>query len=177
MDGLDLQHDTRPLIAQISRALRVERRRRGLSQREFALQMGISRRQDRPDRARIDRPVGVSRLARLETDAGAQSVEMVCRILMGSDFRLEVIDVSGTRSPLCDTSAAVLLGLHDASGRRFPLHLDAYRLGYPPMYWFVRNGGWNTTKAFPRWTYERRFIPRAACSRPLPGREHAGSGR
>jgi transcriptional regulator with XRE-family HTH domain len=146
MAELDLQCDTRSLISQISQALRLARSRRGLSQREFAQQIGVSK----------------SRLARLETDAGPQSVDMVCQVLMASDFRLEVIDPSRTESPEGDRSATTLLELCDAGGRRFPAHLSAYRLAYPPLYWFVRNGGWNTTKAFPEWTYERRPTPRAS---------------
>jgi HTH-type transcriptional regulator/antitoxin HipB len=149
MDELDLERDSTPVTAQISQALRVARRRRGLSQREFALQLGVSK----------------SRLARLESDAGAQSVEMVCQVLMAADFRLEVIDVSGTEPPKGDTSAATVLGLCNAGGRRLPAHLNAYRVAYPPLYWFVRNGGWNTSKAFPAWTYERRPLLRAPTPR------------
>jgi transcriptional regulator with XRE-family HTH domain len=164
MAELDLR-DPRPLIAQIGQALRLARSRRGLSQREFALQMGVSK----------------SRLARLETDAGAQSVEMVCQVLMASDFRLEVIDVSGTESPSGDMSTATLLELCDAGGRHFPAHLDAYRLAYPPLYWFFRHGGWNTSEAFPRWTYERRPTRRfTAASQPTGAtttRDHSGPTR
>jgi transcriptional regulator with XRE-family HTH domain len=141
---LALERDLGPLNTQISHALRVARRRRGLSQREFALQLGISK----------------SRLARLECDAGAQSLELVCQVLAASDFRLEVISID-IEGPLDDTSAATSLGLRDASGRRFPAHLNAYRVLYPPLYWFVRNGGWLTSTTFPKWTYERRPVPRA----------------
>jgi len=106
------ERDLRPLTAQISQALRVARRRKGLSQREFALQLGISK----------------SRLARLESDAGPQSLAMVCRVLTASGFRLEVIGVSDTKSLVDDTSAATLVGLRDGNGRRFPAHLNAYRV-------------------------------------------------
>lgn len=108
MDELDPDREAKPVVAEVGRALRTARRRRGLSQRELARKIGVSK----------------SRLARLESDAGPQSLE------------------------LCD-----------ASGRRFPAHLDAYRLAYPPTYWFVRNGGWTTSRAFPQWTFERRFSP------------------
>jgi transcriptional regulator with XRE-family HTH domain len=152
MDGLDDDHDSdydydadaTPLVADVGRALRKARRRRGLSQREFAQQLGVSK----------------SRLARLESDAGPQSLEMVCQVLMASGFRLEVIDLSGEKQQADDALAAALLELCDARGRHFPAHLDAYPMGYPPVYWFIRNGGWNTAKAFPQWTYVRRFSPR-----------------
>ena len=113
-----------------------------MSQREFAQELGISK----------------SRLARLESNAGPQSLEMISEVLMASGFRLEVIDLSGVvRSG--DALPATLLELRDASGRRFPAHLEAFPLSYPPLYWFVRNGGWLTSAAFPQWTYERRFVP------------------
>ena len=146
MNQRDLGPDATPLVAQVSRALRVARKRRGLSQRELAQQIGVSK----------------SRLARLESDAGPQSLEMVCQVLMASGFRLEVTDASGSESSA--GSPRSLLELTDAGGRRFPAHLAAHRSGYPPPYWFVRNGGWNTSKAFPEWTYERR--PPAQTSAP-----------
>jgi DNA-binding XRE family transcriptional regulator len=63
-------------------ALRRARRRRGTSQREIAQQLGVSK----------------SRLARLESDAGPHSLEMVAQVLMASGFRLEVIDMSGAKA-------------------------------------------------------------------------------
>jgi transcriptional regulator with XRE-family HTH domain len=135
--------DARPVVADVGRALRKARRRRRTSQREFAQQLGVSK----------------SRLARLESDAGPQSLEMVSQVLMASGFRLEVIDMSGAKLKADDAIAATLLELCDASGRHFPAHLDACPLPYPPTYWFVRNGGWNTAMAFPQWTYVRRFSP------------------
>jgi transcriptional regulator with XRE-family HTH domain len=149
MDGLDDHHDAdydrdaTPLVADVGRALRKARRRRGPSQREFAQQLGVSK----------------SRLARLESDAGPQSLEVVSQVLMASGFRLEVIELSGAKVQADDALAATLPELCDAGGRHFPAHLDAYPMPYPPMYWFVRNGGWNTATAFPQWTYVRRFSP------------------
>lgn len=144
MDELAPDREAKPVVAEVGRALRTARRRRGLSQRELARRIGVSK----------------SRLARLESDAGPQSLEMVSQVLMASGFRLEVIDTSGTPPQESDAAAAALLELCDASGRRFPAHLNAYRLAYPPTYWFVRNGGWTTSEAFPQWTFERRFSPR-----------------
>lgn len=141
MNTLHLCLDGTPVVAQVSRALRLARRRRGLSQRELARLIGVSK----------------SRVARLESDAGPQSLDMVCQVLMATGFRLEVVEASGTESGQGDTKS--LPELSDASGRHFPAHLVAYPMAYPPLYWFVRNGGWNTTKAFPEWTYERR-LPR-----------------
>jgi len=94
MDQLNPDREPKPVVAEVGRALRTARRRRGLSQRELAQKIGVSK----------------SRLARLESDAGPQSLEMVAQ-------------------------------------------------AYPPTYWFVRNGGWTTSKAFPQWTFERRFSP------------------
>jgi len=62
------------VVAEVGRALRTARRRRGLSQRELAQKIGVSK----------------SRVARLESDAGPQSLEMVSQVLMASGFRLEV---------------------------------------------------------------------------------------
>jgi transcriptional regulator with XRE-family HTH domain len=153
MSELNLARDAMSLVAEVGRALRKTRRRRGLSQREFAQQLGVSK----------------SRLARLESDAGPQSLEMVSQVLLASGFRLEVIDALGTGRQEVDALSVNLPELYDASGRHFPAHLEAHPLPYPPMYWFVRNGGWNTSKAFPQWTYERRFVPRA------PPRSEAGT--
>ena len=142
MNEQDLFRDAKSLVGEVGRALRKTRRRRGLSQREFAEQLGVSK----------------SRLARLESDAGPASLEMVSQVLMASGFRLEVIDGSGAQCPEHDKFAATPLELCDVSGRRFPAHLDARPLSFPPMYWFVRNGGWMTSRAFPQWTYERRYV-------------------
>jgi len=128
MDELDSDREAKPVVAEVGRALRTARRRRGLSQRELAQKIGVSK----------------SRLARLESDAGPQSLEMVAQVLMASGFRLEVIDTSRTAPQEGDAAAAAQLELCDASGRRFPAHLDAYRVEYPATYWFVRNGGWTT---------------------------------
>ena len=143
MDQL-VEHDAKPVVAEVGRALRTARKRRGLSQRDFAQQIGVSK----------------SRVGRLESDAGPQSLEMVSQVLMASGFRLEVIDTSGAKPQKGDPSAAALLELCDVSGRRYPAHLDVRSLAYPPTYWFVRNGGWLTARDFPRWTYERRYVPR-----------------
>jgi transcriptional regulator with XRE-family HTH domain len=143
MDDLGLSRAAMSLVTDVGHALRRARRRRRVSQREFAQQLGISK----------------SRLARLESNAGPQSLDMISEVLMASGFRLEVIDMCGVvRSD--DPLPTTLLELRDASGRRFPAHLDASPLSYPPLYWFVRNGGWLTSTAFPQWTYERRFVPR-----------------
>ena len=153
---LEPQRDATPVASQVGRALRMARRRRGLSQRELAQKIGVSK----------------SRLGRLESDAGPQSLEMVAQVLMAAGYRLEVVDTSaaardaGAERPKDVEMAAALLELCDVSGRRFPAHLEAHRLAYPPTYWFVRNGGWTTTKAFPEWTFERRFVPRAGPVRP-----------
>jgi len=149
-----------PVVAQVGRALRQARKRRGLSQRELARKIGVSK----------------SRLGRLESDAGPQSLEMVSQVLMATGFRLEVVDTSGTEPQAGDASSAALLELCDVSGRRFPAHLDAYRMGYPPTYWFVRNGGWTTKKAFPEWTFERRFVPRAGPARSRAWDHRYGGG-
>lgn len=125
MNELDLDRDAKPLVAEVGRALRKARRRRGLSQREFPQQLGVSK----------------SRLARHESDAGPQSLEMVSQVLMASGFRLEVIGASGAQLQEEDALAATLLELCDVSGRHFPAHLDA-----------------STSRAFPQWTYERRFV-------------------
>jgi transcriptional regulator with XRE-family HTH domain len=146
MNDFSLERDAKHLVAEVGCALRMARRRRRLSQREFAQQLGVSK----------------SRLARLESDAGTQSLEMVSQVLMASGFRLEVVAASGALLQEDDGLAATLLALCDATGRRFPAHLEARAVSYPPTYWFVRNGGWLTSKAFPKWTYERRFTPRAA---------------
>ena len=61
MDELDSDREAKPVVAEVGRALRTARRRRGLSQRELARKIGVSK----------------SRLARLESDAGPQSLEMV----------------------------------------------------------------------------------------------------
>ena len=156
MDELDLNRDAVPLVGDVGRALRRTRKRRGLSQREFAQQLGVSK----------------SRLARLESDPGPQSLEMVSQVLMASGFQLQVVDTSGVEVSSDDALSATHLELCDASGRRFPAHLDAYPQPYPPAYWFVRNGGWDTSRAFPQWTYGRRFAPRVA-----PRREAWGVGR
>ena len=150
MDDLDLDRDAIPLVADVSLALRQARRRRRLSQRELAQQLGISK----------------SRLARLESNAGPQSLEMVSKVLTVSGFRLQIVDLAGAQAPPDDALTTQTLELCDAGGRRFPAHLDAYPQSYPPLYWFVRNGGWLTAKPFPQWTYERRFVPR----RISPGR-------
>ena len=144
MDELNSDREATSVVAEVGRALRTTRRRRGLSQRELAQKIGVSK----------------SRLARLESDAGPQSLEMVSQVLMATGFRLEVIDTTRTAPQEGDAAAAARLELCDASGRRFPAHLEAYRVEYPPTYWFVRNGGWTTSKAFPQWTFERRFSPR-----------------
>jgi transcriptional regulator with XRE-family HTH domain len=155
MNDLDLNLGGKPLVAEVGRALRRARRRQNLSQREYAQRLGVSK----------------SRLARLESDAGPQSLEMVSQVLMASGFRLQVVDVSDgkdgkdgdkprSESPEDDGRAEALLELCDAAGRRFPAHLDAHPLSFPPLYWFVRNGGWLTAKPFPQWTYQRRFVPR-----------------
>jgi ribosome-binding protein aMBF1 (putative translation factor) len=78
----DDDDDAIPLVADVGRALRRARRRRGTSQREFAQQLGVSK----------------SRLARLESDAGPHSLEIVAQVLMASGFRLEVIDMSGAKA-------------------------------------------------------------------------------
>ena len=170
MSEFDLDRDATPLVSEVGRALRKARKQRGLSQREFAQQLGISK----------------SRLARLESDAGPQSLEMVCQVLMASGFRLKVIDPEAIETEVIDPEvieteviagsgaeaeeagalAATVVELFDAGGRHFPAHLDAYPLAYPPLYWFVRNGGWITSTPYPQWTYERRFVPRVAS----PGR-------
>lgn len=158
MNELDLDRDAKPLVAEVDRALRKTRRRRGLSQREFAQHLGVSK----------------SRLARLESDAGPQSLDMVLQVLMASGFRLEVVDASGAPLQEHDVPEASPPELYDESGRRFPAHLDAYRLSYPPLYWFLRNGGWTTSKAFPQWTYERRFVPRVPRQRATQDDERQG---
>ena len=61
MDELDPDREAKPVVAEVGRALRMARRRRGLSQRELARRIGVSK----------------SRLARLESDAGPQSLETV----------------------------------------------------------------------------------------------------
>ena len=131
------------LVTHVGRALRKARRRRRLSQREFARQVGISK----------------SRLARLESNAGPQSLETASQVLIASGFRLEVVDMSGAQTQSSDVLPATLVELRDAGGRHFPAHLDACPLEYPPLYWFVRNGGWLTRAPFPQWTYQRRFVP------------------
>ncbi len=100
-----MEHDAKPVVAEVGRALRTARKRRGLSQRDFAQQIGVSK----------------SRVGRLESDAGPQSLEMVSQVLMASGFRLEVIDTSGAKAQQGDASAAALLDLCDVSGRRFRL--------------------------------------------------------
>ena len=149
MNESDRHRDTGSLVAQVSLAIRMARSRRGLSQRDLAQQIGVSK----------------SRLARLESDAGPASLEMVCQVLMASGFPAR--GHRSVRAPLQPggASAAAQLRLCDASGRRFPAHLEAYRMPYPPLYWFVRNGGWSTSAPFPEWTYVRRFVPRRAPSR------------
>jgi len=149
-----------PVVTQVGRALRQARRRLGLSQRELAKKLGVSK----------------SRLGRLESDAGPQSLEMVSQVLMATGFRLEVVDASGFEPQHGDASRAALLDLCDVSGRRFPAHLDARKMGYPPTYWFVRNGGWTTKKPFPEWTFERRFVPRARPARPRDWDHRFGGG-
>jgi len=151
MNDFDMDLDTTPLVAEVGRALRKARRRQRLSQREYAQQLGVSK----------------SRLARLESDAGPQSLEMVSQILTASGFRLKVVDVTRGESPEDGALAAARLELCDASGRRFPAHLDARQLAYPPLYWFFRNGGWNTSTPFPQWTFERRFVPHVSHLRQI----------
>jgi transcriptional regulator with XRE-family HTH domain len=143
--------DAEPVIADVSRALRTARQRLAMSQREFADEVGVSK----------------SCLARLEIDAGHQSLDAVSSVLKRSGFRFAVVDTVGAELDGPDAFAATALDLSDASGRRFPAHLAVYPLAYPPLYWFVRNGGWLTKKAFPQWTFERRYVPRT------PGRRGA----
>jgi len=156
VNEIDVDPDTKSLVAEVGRALRMARRRRRLSQREYAERLGVSK----------------SRLARLESNAGPQSLEMVSQVLTASGFQLEVVDVevvdvevveveaSRAESPEHEALAKAGMELCDAAGRRFPAHLDAHPLSFPPLYWFFRNGGWLTAKPFPQWTFERRFVPR-----------------
>lgn len=143
MTTFDVDLGAKPIVAEVARALRRARSRQRLSQRELAQRLGVSK----------------SRVARLESDAGPQSLEMVSQVLTAAGFRLVVVDISHAEWPEDEVRAAARLELCDASGRRFPAHLDARELSYPPLYWFLRNGGWNTSKPFPQWTFERRFVP------------------
>jgi ribosome-binding protein aMBF1 (putative translation factor) len=164
-------------ITQVGDAIRSARKRRRMSQRTYALHLGINR----------------ARLARLEVDAGHQPLELVAEVLASSGFRLTLRRMDDGSDPddpadpdapcnpdalsnpdaprnpdaLSDPGASGYgppphFDLFDAAGRHFPAHCDPYRLSSPHPWWYVRNGGWVTRAVPPTWSYEcpARSTPR-----------------
>jgi hypothetical protein len=127
--------DTEDVLAEIAWACLLGRGRRGLSQREFAAHLGVSR----------------TRLVRLEGGDGPQVVRELAQVLRRAGFTLAVLDceVGRWQEPPHTWT------YRDRAGRRFPAHHDVRRrivgtwdysrFGYgkiPPYMWERRYGLW-----------------------------------
>jgi transcriptional regulator with XRE-family HTH domain len=124
------------IFHQVGQALRVARRRRGLSQRAFAAELGV----------------GKSYLARLEVGEGMAGISRVQRVLFDSGFTLAVVD----REPERGLDEELNEHIADAGGRRFPAHVEVEPIEIPPLHWYPKHGGWLSAAPRPFWTWHRR---------------------
>lgn len=131
---MDTRVETPELSEAIGDALRLARRRRRLSQRGLAAQLGVTK----------------SLIGRLEAGQGLGPVLAVARILTAAGFGLEVVDrdqgVYGIDVAPPD--------LRDAMARRFPAHAEPRAMRFPHHWWFVRHPG-QPRRNWPTWTWRR----------------------
>jgi transcriptional regulator with XRE-family HTH domain len=120
------------LWQQIGSALRARRAELGLSQRELAVNVGVSQ----------------STLARLEAASGQSSVTAAVQVLAAVGVQLSVGEAA---------TPTRMAGEHvrDRSGRRLPAHLTAYRLSTPHSWWAGTTDA-RMWRDEPRWSFRRR---------------------
>jgi transcriptional regulator with XRE-family HTH domain len=107
-----------PFATRVALAVRAGRRRRGMSQRAFAVAAGLSQ----------------SRVARLETGKGSVQVADLRMALAMVGLRLELVDADGERWTLESALDFDAAGIVDRGGRRFPAHLPHETDSWIP-YW------------------------------------------
>jgi transcriptional regulator with XRE-family HTH domain len=108
-DAVDEDVVDEDVVDEVEYALHLARARRGMSQREFAAYLGITK----------------SRLARLECGAGMEALRAVQRLLDAAGFALCVTDRESELWPWQPETWEH----HDEAGRRFPAHHDVRRRG------------------------------------------------
>ena len=124
-DDVPAAHDagagSAQLLDDIDYALHLARARRRMSQREFAVSLGISK----------------SRLARLEQGKGLEPLALLERLLHASGFRLVLVDTEAEDwDPVYDSWQ-----FRDRGGRRFPAHHVARpRIGSSRWEWVYEPG-------------------------------------
>ncbi len=124
------------LIGLIGDAVRTTRWRRGVSQRELADQIAVSR----------------SRIARLENDAGSQNLADVLGVLAACGYDLWLVD----RNPEDETPSHVVDLPRDFAGRRYPAHGKIVPFTFESRpWWYLRHGGWITREPRPVWAWAR----------------------
>lgn len=131
------------VVDRIVLALRAHRSQLGLSQRDYAGILGMSK----------------SSVGRLESDPCAIRLGEVLVALEPTGFSLRLWDDAAGVEAEFEVSARLA---RDASGRRLPAHgLPAIRTGATTWEW-SRYGAWN----LPTWTYRRASPPPGAGSPP-----------
>ncbi len=123
------------LVEEIGDALRTARSRRGLSQRDLADYLEITK----------------SSLARLESGEGASVIWPIQRALRKVGFSLTVVDEEADQWGHADRAWEH----RDVRGRRFPAHAVSRYQRLPPWYWCVKHPRlpWS---AGPKWTWRRQ---------------------
>jgi DNA-binding MarR family transcriptional regulator/DNA-binding transcriptional regulator YiaG len=131
---LDAARTAAQFAPSLAQALRRSRRRRRLSQRDFAVQLGTS----------------PATLGRLEMGQLPQAVLALLRVVQHAGLEVVLVDQ--------ETSGRLDVGppsAHtNAAGRRFPAHAEERSIRFPHHWWFVRHPQ-ATRKDWPEWTWRR----------------------
>ncbi len=140
-------------------ALRADRRRRGLSQRGYA----------------VARAIGRGTLARAEVDAGTLRLDDLLALLEGTGYELAVLPAGEERPDVAWDETD--LRATTRSGSRFPPHRKVRESRAGPLWWYYHeylgNRGFGPP---PAWTAEG-FVPPAGTRygrRPRPYAEGEG---
>lgn len=147
-----------PFDEQVGLVVRAYRRRRRLSQRAFARELGMPQ----------------STLARLERSADRSSLRTVLAVLAATDHTLGIVDADGEPVAVFDSTDLEAL---DRGDRRFPAHRDVVALppgSMRPMWFMLKEYFSGGTE--PGWTAEGFPVPEGTRLGRTPRPREPGEG-